>query len=442
MEIQLDPKRHVVSTRFAFLMLICTVTFAAPTSSPPIDIAQAKAAFAEAEEISNHEGGRLWGKKIYGALFFVDPETRAVVANEPDLEGVLHATNGVFTGTLPQEIIISNAPIEWQGKRWTMLMWPTIPTEIIDRRITFAHELFHRVQPELGLVAPDSPNLQLDTPEGRLWLQLEWRALAAALVGQGSAQTQAIRDALAFRSHRHELFAGSAKTEASLEIAEGVPEYTGTIAGEPDRDSARWHAIGKLTDPDQSITFVRSFAYTSGPPYGILLDERLPGWRTRLSSQSDLSALLASTLAPRAPVSAEARAPLYGAAAIRIAETERAQKAEAAKTRYRSRLVEGPTLLLPGRRLAFSFNPSSLVSLGDGNTVYPTFHATAEWGTLDVTDGVLVPTDFSRVTVTAPKEISGPHLEGPGWTLDLAGGWTVVAGAGDGSYTVAKRNQH
>ena len=342
-------------------------------------------------------------------------------------------------GTLPKEIIVSNSPSEWQGKRWTMLMWPTLPSDTIDRRITFAHELFHRIQPELGLMAPDSTNLQLDTPEGRLWLQLEWRALAAALIEQGSAQTQAIGDALAFRSHRHELFAGSAKTEASLEIAEGVPEYTGTIAGEPDRDSARWRVIGKLTDPDQSITFVRSFAYTSGPPYGLLLDSRLPGWRTKLSAQSDLSALLASTLPPHAAVSAEARAPFYGAVALRIAEAERAQKAEAAKARYRARLVEGPTLLLPGgKKFAFSFNPSTLVSLGDANTVYPTFHATAEWGTLDVTDGVLVPTDFSRATVAAPKDIKGQHLDGPGWTLDLNAGWSVVPGARAGSYTVAK----
>jgi hypothetical protein len=432
-------KKFAVTMRFALLMFICAIASAAPPGSSPIDMAQAKAAFAEAEAVSDKEGGHLWGKKLYGALFFVDPETRAVVANEPDPDGVLHAANGVYIGTLPKEIIVSNAPTEWEGKRWTMLMWPTIPTDTIDRRIIFAHELFHRIQPGLGLMAQDSPNLQLDTPEGRLWLQLEWRALAAALVEPGPGQTQAIRDALAFRSHRHALFAGSAQTEASLEIAEGVPEYTGTIAGEPDRDSARWRAIGKLSDPDRSITFVRSFAYTSGAPYGLLLDSRLPGWRTKLSAQSDLSALLASTLPPHQTVSAEARAPFYGAAAIRIAEAERAQKAEAAKARYRARLVEGPTLLLPGgKKFAFSFNPSTLVSLGDTDTVYPTFHANAEWGTLDVTDGVLVPTDFSRATVAAPKDIQGPHLEGPGWTLDLATGWSVVPGARAGSYTVAK----
>jgi hypothetical protein len=432
-------KAIVVLLRFALPMSTCAIAWAAPPTPASIDVAQAKAAFAQAEGVSNKEGGRLWGKKLYGSLFFVDPESRAVLANEPDSAGVLHAANGVYVGTLPKEIIVSNAPVDWQGKRWTMLMWPTIPTETIDRRITFAHELFHRIQPALGLMAQDSPNLQLDTLEGRLWLQLEWRALAVALIVEGPAQTQAVRDALAFRSHRHELFPGSAQTEASLEIAEGVPEYTGTIAGEPDRASARWRAIGKLSDPDQSMTFVRSFAYTSGPPYGLLLDERLPGWRTKLTAKSDLSALLASTLAPHAALSAESRASIYGAVALRVAETERAEREKATKARYRARLVEGPTLLLPGGHLAFSFNPSTLVSLGDANTVYPTFHATAEWGTLDVTDGVLVPTDFSSATVAAPKDTQAPHLEGPGWTLELAAGWGVVPGTKAGSYTVAKK---
>jgi hypothetical protein len=76
--------------------------------------------------------------------------------------------------------------------------------------------------------------------------------------------------------------------------------------------------------------------------------------------------------------------------------------------------------------------------LGDANTVYPTFHATAEWGTLEVVDGVLVPTEFSGATVAAPKDTGGKHLEGPGWTLDLAPGWSVVPGAKTGSYTVKK----
>jgi hypothetical protein len=425
----------ILWTALGVFISACNATAAAET----IDIAQAKAAFAEAKAVSDKEAGRLWNKTLYGAMFFVDPDSRYVVANEPDPAGVLHAQDGVFVGTLPKEVIVSNAPVDWENKRWTMLMWPTIPVDALTRRVTFGHEIFHRIQPEVGLMAPDSPNLQLDTVEGRVWLRLEWRALAAALAEQGAERTRAIRDALAFRNHRHTLFPGSAKTEASLEIAEGIPEYTGALAGEPDRDSARWRAIGKLADPDLGITFVRSFAYTSGPPYGLLLDDRLPGWRTKLTVDSDLGALVESTLPPHAPVAAPERAAYYGAADIWIAEDERASKAEAAKARYRSRLVNGPTLFLPGgKKFAFSFNPSALVSLGAVSTVYPTFHASAEWGTLDVTDGVLVPTDFSSATVAAPAKTEGPHLEGPGWTLDLAPGFKVGPGAKPGDYIVKR----
>ena len=405
---------------------------------PPIDIAQAKAVFAETKDISDMEGGRLWGMKLYGAMFFVDPETRYVVANEPDPQGILHAQGDVYVGTLPKDVIISNAPTEWEGKRWTQLMWPMYG-DALTLRVTLAHEPFHRIQPLLHLDAPDSPNLQLDTLEGRVWLQLEWRALAAALIETGPRQTQAIRDALAFRDHRHQLFPGSDKTEASLEIAEGIPEYTGVVAGALDRDSGRWRTVAKLDDPDPSVTFVRWFAYTSGPAYGLLLDARAPGWRARLTKQSDLGELLKATLHGSTKTSAEGRAPVYGEAALRLTETERATKAAAEKARYRALLVDGPTLTLAkAGKFSFSFNPSTIVGLGEAGSVYPTFHLTDAWGTLDVKDGVLVPTDFSNATVAAPASATGSHITGPGWTLDLAPGWHLVPAAKPGSYVVQK----
>jgi hypothetical protein len=75
-------------------------------------------------------------------------------------------------------------------------------------------------------------------------------------------------------------------------------------------------------------------------------------------------------------------------------------------------------------------------TLSDAGTVYTTFHVVSGWGTLDVKAGALVPTDFSRATVAAPSDTKGPHIAGPGWTLDLAPGWTVVPAAKSGSYTV------
>ncbi|MFP4004300.1 MAG: hypothetical protein ACLFV8_11030 [Alphaproteobacteria bacterium] len=420
------------------LMGVVSSAFGQEGSS--LEAEKAKAIFSEAREISDREGGRLWGEKLYGPMFFVDPETRAVIANEADAEGNLQKQDDVYRGRLPKDVMVSNSPAEWAGKRWTMLIWPTLPEEPLPRRIMLAHEMFHRIQPKLGLDAPDLLNGHLDTLEGRLWLQLEWRALAAALVADGAAQSRAIRDALAFRSKRRSLFPGAAKSESGLEIAEGVPEYTGLTAAAPDTKAAYWHAVAQLTHPDASISFVRSFAYISGPPYGLLLDKRMPGWREKLSKQSDLGDLLQSSLAEATPVSAEERAGIYGVSAIRIAETDRAEKIAAQKARYRALLVEGPTLTLPkAGSFRYSFNPSTLISLGEAGTVYPTFHVTAAWGTLDVTDGVLVPPDSSSVTVAAPADTEGPEIQGPGWTLNLAPEWHLAPSSKPGSYVVKKR---
>ncbi len=415
------------------LGIVLATTSAVHAESSATDLAAAKKVFTDAQAVSDEEGGRLWGEKLYGRMLLVDPETRAVIANEPDPQGVLHASDGCYVGALPQSLIISNAPTEWEGQRWTMLMWFTIPDDRITRRITFAHELFHRIQPGLHLMADDTPSADLDTVDGRLWLQLEWRALAAALITSGPAQTAAIRDALAFRAKRHALFPGAAAAEAGQEIAEGIPEYTGVMAAEPDVHAARWHAAGKLAHPDVSVSFVRSFAYTSGPGYGLLLDERAPGWRRNLTAQSDLSALLRTALQGDATVSAEDRAAYYGAAEIHMAEEDRAAKAQAEKSRYRALLVDGPTLALP-KLGQFSFNPTTLISLDDAGTVYPTFHAIAKWGTLDVKEGILVAPGFKAATLAAPTVIDGAHLKGPGWTIELAPGWSAVPGSTRGSY--------
>lgn len=423
--------------------LLAALAFTSPALAEPqdvIDPEEARAAFDEALQVSETQGGRIWGEALYGPMFFIDPETRAVVANEPGGDGALQKYGDVYVGKLPEDILIANTTAEWAGKRWTMMLWPP-PEETFTRRVMFAHELFHRIQPKLGLDAPDTPNVHLDAAEGRLWLQLEWRALAAALAADGEAQTQAIRDALAFRDKRRSLFPGAAKSESSLEIAEGVPEYAGLAAAAPDADAARWRTIAKLTGPDPAISFVRAFAYNSGPPYGLLLDQRRPGWRKELSKKADLGGLLEETLPDAAPVSADDRAAIYGMSAIELAESDRAAKAAALQAKYRALLVDGPTLTLKSAgSFRFSFNPSTLIALGDIGSVYPTFHATDAWGTLDVTDGALVPTDYSSATVAAPADIEGPHIEGPGWTLDLAPGWRLAPSPEkSGSYIVEQK---
>ncbi len=420
-------------------LCIALVLTSAAHSEPVLTTAAAKAMFAEAKAVSDKDGGVTWGKALYGPMLFIAQDTHTIIANEPDANGQLRAQDGVWVGTLPPDILPANTALEWQGKRWTMLAWP-LWGDGAGRGRLLAHEMFHRILPDLHLmIAADTTNPHLDTLEGRLWLQLEWRALAAALISIGKPREAAIRDALAFRAHRAALFAGSSESERVMEINEGLAEYTGVRVGSADGAAAHWQAAVKLLTAGEK-TWVRSFPYTSGPAYGLLLDALTPGWRANLTDKSDLAGLLAAAL-PKAPAGdAVARAKLYGEADVRRAESERAAAAEVEKAAYRAKLVDGPVLLLPnlGSHFRVSFDPRDLVPLGEAGTVYPSMQVSDEWGALVAGEGTLVSANWQQVFVTAPTATKGAHLAGAGWTLDLAPGWKLVPGAKPGSFTVKK----
>ena len=402
-----------------------------------IDQVKAAAAFAEAEKLSAKDDGRLWGKTLYGPMLFVRSDSRVVVANEADGNGLLERRGDVFVGELPKDVMIANTATDWAGKRWTMVVWP-LPLDSHTRERLLAHELFHRIQPELGIPAASPENAQLDSVEGRILLQLEWRALAAALVASWAEQTDAIRDALAFAGKRHELFPGSQETERTLLLNEGLAEYTGVSIASPDVASARWRAMTRLTNPEGE-TFVRSFAYASGPAYGLLLDLRLPGWRKRVNAKADLAALLASTVPSAAGVLVEQRANAYGGVALRAFETERDVRSKEEKQKYRRLLADGPTLTLPNAgKFNYTFDPNGLVPLEGLGTVYPSLEVTDAWGTLSAREGALLTSDFNSLRIAAPANIGGSHLTGPGWTLDLTAGWRVVPGEKAGSSVLRK----
>lgn len=86
------------------------------------DLALAREAFAQADRLAQEEAGRLWGIRLGGPLLFVNRADRAVVANQPDLEGRLEERDGLWVGILPDDVGIANTAVEWAGRRWTMLM--------------------------------------------------------------------------------------------------------------------------------------------------------------------------------------------------------------------------------------------------------------------------------------------------------------------------------
>ena len=432
-----DSKRVLVLC--ALVAVVTAVSGASVRAQSPIPLDQARARFAEADRLCKADSGRLWGVPLSGPILFVDPASRAFVASARDSQGLAREQDGVYIGVLPADQTVANTALTWAGVRWTQIIWP-LPASPEDAAALMIHELFHRVQPALGFKGGHPENQHLDTVEGRTLMQLEWRALATALTAtDAGARGRAIGDALAFRVARRHLAPNAAADERDLELIEGLAEYTGMTIAIPTRDARVAYALRAIERATGAPTFVRSFAYASGPAYGLLLDATGASWRGRARRGEDLGALLAEDAKIQAPAddsaSMASRADRHGGARLRAEEQTRADRKQAVVAEYRRRLVDGPTLRIGLRRMKVQFDPRNQQPLGAEGTVYPTLQVIDEWGVLKVTDGALLASDWTSVTVAAPSDGSP---SGEGWTLELAPGWKIAPAARPGSYVLTQ----
>jgi hypothetical protein len=310
-----------------------------------------------------------------------------------------------------------------------------------DRNELFLHELFHGVQAQLGLVAPALATEHLDEVNGRYWLRLEWRALARALRESGEQRNLAVRDALAFRQTRRALYPASIENERAQEITEGLAAYTGTVlAGESAADAIA-SALGLLANAEGMESFVRTFAYQTGPAYGLLLDASSPGWTRRVRGTDDLSTLLMRALAVQPATDATASASRYGGAEIRASEEQREQERRQRLTELHQRFVEGPVLIIPGGGSGMSDSRGAVVISGLGTVYFGSFRASGVWGMLEAEKGVLVASDGGSRRLPAPAHSDGSAIGGEGWTFKAAPGWVVREGSRRGDYEVARQQQ-
>ncbi|MFY9938130.1 MAG: hypothetical protein WAK33_14725 [Silvibacterium sp.] len=414
------------------------IPFAAQTSQPiPFDAAQRD--FAEAKALCQDDAGKLWGVSLCGPILFVDPDSRTLVANQPDAQGALTPQGGVNVGILPKSENFANTATDWSGTHWTEMMWP-LPDELSRRDTLMLHELFHRIQDKLPF-APmrNASNAHLDTLDGRYTMLLEYRALARALnASDDNERRVAIADALLFRADRYHLFLRAAADEKTLEMNEGLAQYTGVRLGNPQPGEAQAAALRDLNNQAKVPSLVRSFAYATGPAYGLLLDRCRPDWRTALQSGQTLPELLQSALKVSLPADLEQatqqQAARYDGVALHATESEREKKRQARLTLYRAQFIDGPSLSIPLQKMSVQFDPRTLQPLDDLGTVYPEIRISDVWGILEASKGALVKGEWGSVVITAPTATTGSPIKGDGWTLELKPGWKLVPTTRKGDY--------
>lgn len=416
-------------TQCALFFVCAAVVANARPATAQVDQQRARAYFEEARALCERDGGRHWGVSLCAPMVIADARTQTFATSEPPPDT-----------PRPREVGFLNAPIRWGGVTWVAYAWQDLVNVSPGKRNEIMlHEMFHGVQPQLGLTVGLLENEHLDLLEGRYWLQLEWRALARALSVAGAQRHAAVRDALAFRQARRSIYPSASETERALEINEGIASYAGTVLAASSPADATARALRELRGAEAGESFVRTFAYVSGPAYGVLLDEASPGWHRTLRAGDDLGILMMNAFAVQPVNDAAAAAAEYDGAELRAAEERREQLRQDRINELRLRFVDGPVLVIPGGGSGFSDSRGAVVIPGSGTIYFHAYRASGDWGTLEAENGVLLGSDGRTRRVPAPVRRDDGSFSGDGWTFRAAPGWTVREGARPGDYEVVRQ---
>jgi uncharacterized protein (TIGR02145 family) len=392
----------------------------------------AKRYFEEATKLCERDAGRLWGVSLCGPMVIFDVATRTHATSQPEPEG-----------PPPRFPAYADGPVTWGGVQWFAFPLHMLPEKDPDaRQQNMLHGLFHRIQPGLTFTKGNGNgfNEHLHTLEGRVWMQLEWRALRRAVESSGSDRAEAIADALAFRSERRRRFPGAADDERRDEIREGLASYTGIAVWASSPADARRAAASALGGGESQTSFVGNFEAASGPAYGVLLDDLLPEWRRQLRGTSDLGDMLASAIKKPAAKDVAAAAARYDGATLRSAEEARDRAQAARVAELRQRFVDGPVLTMPAGGSGTSDTTGSVGIPGVGTVLFRNFTLSAKWGSFEANNGVLRAADGNTLSVPVTGRLEGTALRGEGWTATLNSGWVVGPAARPGSFVIVRES--
>jgi hypothetical protein len=426
-----------------FACLLSLILIISPPSlfSQPIDIRTASDYLRQVQQIVRTDAGHFWGISMEGPILLVEPQSRTILANSSDAGGFLSRNGTVYTGILPDNIPIANTAVDWSGVRWAMIVWP-VSEHIQLRNVLFVHELWHRIQEQLGFPATDPSNDHLDSRDGRTWIRLEMRALHHALNTTGPERRQSLEDALAFRHKRYALFPSARHNERGLELHEGLAEYTGISIGISSRDDRMRYMIQRLRQSEGDVSYVRSFAYYTLPAYGLLLDEVNRGWHRTITQVSDIDKIVMRNFGITVPNLQDSdlirRAHRYNGEQLIEAENIRTERRDIETADYLRRFVNSARLILPLEERKITFDPRAVTPLQDYGRVYKIFDVIDSWGRLTVTNGALMTNDWSTVYVEAPTEIRGSAVSGNGYTLHLSEGWRIRRDDASGDYILER----
>lgn len=207
----------------------------------------------------------------------------------------------------------------------------------------------------------------------------------------------------------------------------------------PSEADAIARALELLAGAEDGESFVRTFTYTSGPAYGLLLDAASPGWPRKVRASDDSAVLLMRALGVQPVADVTAAAARYGGAELRAAEERRDQQRQARMTELRRRFVDDPVFVMPGGGGGTSNSMGAVVIPEAGTVYFHPYRMSGPWGTLQAEKGVLEASDGRSRRLPAPVRGDDATISGDGWTFKAAAGWVIREGGRRGDYEVVRR---
>ncbi|MBB4036293.1 hypothetical protein GGR21_002195 [Dysgonomonas hofstadii] len=390
-------------------------------------------AYFEEVRVATKDNYSLWNMDLYAPLMLIDPDTRKIYTNEQDSAATLTPIDLVYTGILPPNVNFANTAINWNGKKWAMVMLPLSPDKS-ERINLLSHELFHVAQPRLGFNMLNTDNNHLDQKNGRIYLRLELEALKNSILSENKEdQKKHLINAFIFRKYRNKLYPQSVISENKLELNEGIAEYTGQVISGRNQKQATDYLSRSFDLFMSNPTYVRSFAYQTIPGYGFLLRAKNRSWNKEVSAEINLIDYfikeLNITLPENLDLAVNNMQELYNGSRIIEEEMKREEIKLQQIARYKQIFIEEPHLIVPLEKMSISFNPSNIIPLGDDGNVYPTATISDNWGVLTVNRGMLLSPNWKTVYLSVPLEETQNHIAGEGWSIDLKNGYKVLKDA-------------
>ena len=416
-----------MKSTFPFLFIIIFQVINA--QDYPIDLHKTAQYFKEIKAICDADNGKLWGDNLWAPILLIDKQTRFIVANQPDNEGLLEKEGDVYIGYFPEDKGIANSITDFGNESWMMVMHP-LPEDDYNRNQLCTHELYHRLQKKKKFEFGNPDNAHLDNMDARILLKLEWTALEKAVKDETGKRNHYLTDALIFRNYRRVIYPGKDSMENILEMHEGIAEYTGRKICSKSNEEFKNNVLNTKDYYWDNKTYVRSFAYYSGLLYGCILDQGIYDWRQDIKPGSDLGLIIQKSFNIELPENInewyEKIKEQYNYDKILHFETEREKERQEILAEYRYKFTQDTILVLHTPKPNIVFDPRELVPLDTLGTVYPTIKIIADWGILQVKSGGCR-YDWKKAIVSGNNiRQEGNMLYGNGWEIKLNENWKLT----------------